>query len=119
MRMDLKGLAGMIESQIGEPMDDPDGLRRSAIEALSLLAGMYDAADDHVRHVQHLESRIAAQRRNITALLSDRRVTISRSRGWWEGREALLKEQLRAERAWREDAERKLQRAEAILTPPQ
>lgn len=65
--------------------------------------------------VAHMESRIRMQRHHITALLADRQVKITRTKAWYEGREALLREQLRQERTAREEAERKLRVAEAIL----
>lgn len=75
----------------------------------------YVSIDEHNRIVQHLQGRIASQRRHITSLLANRRVVIGRRGGWSEGREALLKEQLHHERTRLGEAERKLRVAEAAL----
>lgn len=63
-------------------------------------------AEGHDSKVRHLEGRIAAQKREITSLLGKRIAVHARTRGWWEGREALLKSQLAGERARAEQAEK-------------
>ncbi len=49
--------------------------------------------------IRRLESRIRFQRHDLTVVQGGRRDTNIRTRSWHEGREALLKEQLRAAHA--------------------
>lgn len=44
--------------------------------------------------IRHLEARIASQKRTITSLQGKLRERNVRTRSWYEGREALLREQL-------------------------
>jgi phenylpropionate dioxygenase-like ring-hydroxylating dioxygenase large terminal subunit len=64
---------------------------------------------DEQTRIRHLEQRIFAQKRTITSLQATRRERNVRARGWYQGREALLQEQLAAARReadyWRKKAE--------------
>jgi hypothetical protein len=80
----------------GGPANDENVLieARSLYNLLHALQSYLEGDSDH-SHLLRLEGRIRHQRHDLTVVQGKRRDTNVRVRSWHEGREALLKEQLR------------------------
>lgn len=107
-------LIAALTKQLGQKtVYDADALRHTAIDAL--MAVTDEGQQLLLARIRHLEQRVFSQRRQISSLLARRERPIGRHKGWFEGREALLQQQLQAERTINAGLDRKLRVAEAAL----